>query len=64
MCEANAFLKKKEDTDYTEFLTAVDIVKPTENGLLLENIFGERKIIRAKITGLQLVDHKILLEEE
>lgn len=64
MCEANAFLKKKEDTDYTEFLNAVDIVEPTENGLLLENIFGERKIIRAKITGLQLVDHKILLEEE
>ena len=64
MCEANAFLKKKEDTDYTEFLNAVDIVEPTENGLLLENIFGERKIIRAKIAGLQLVDHKILLEEE
>ena len=64
MCEANAFLKKKEDTDYTELLNAVDIVEPTENGLLLENIFGERKIIRAKIAGLQLVDHKILLEEE
>ena len=64
MCEANAFLKKKEDTDYTEFLNAVDIVEPTENGLLLENIFGERNIIRAKIAGLQLVDHKILLEEE
>ena len=64
MCEANAYLKKKTDADYTELLSAVDIVEPTENGLLLENIFGERKIIRAKIAGLQLVDHKILLEEE
>ena len=64
MCEANAYLKKKKDTDYTELLSAVDIVEPTENGLLLENIFGERKIVRAKIAGLQLVDHKILLEEK
>lgn len=63
MCEANAYLKKKNQEDYVELLAFVDKVEPTENGLILESIFGERKILSAKIKELQLVDHKILLEE-
>jgi len=63
MCEANAYLKKKNQEDYVELLACVDKVEPTENGLILESIFGERKILHAKIKELQLVDHKILLEE-
>jgi len=38
-------------------------VEPTEDGLLLENIFGQRKILKARIKKLALVDHKILLEQ-
>lgn len=63
MCEANAYLKKKNENQYEELLTAVDSVLPTEDGVVLESIFGERKILKARIKELQLVDHKILLEE-
>lgn len=63
MCEANAYLKKKNQEEYEELLDAVDKVIPTDTGLILESIFGERKILKAKISELQLVDHKILLEE-
>lgn len=63
MCEANAYLKKKNQEEYEELLDAVDKVIPTDTGLILESIFGERKILKAKISELQLVDHKILLDE-
>ena len=64
MCEANAYLKKKEEEKYKELLAFVDKVEPKEDGgLILESIFGDRKMFKAKIKELQLVDHKILLEE-
>ena len=63
MCEANAYLKKKNQEEYEELLAFVDKVEPTETGIVLESIFGERKILKAKIKELQLVDHKILLED-
>ncbi len=64
MCEANAYLRKQGAEDEL-FLEMVDRVVPYEEGsLLLEDIFGRRKIIRAKIVELALVDHKIILERE
>lgn len=62
MCEANAYLRK--DGQEELFLEMVDRVVPFEDGLLLEDIFGKRKIIKAKIVELALVDHKIILEKE
>ena len=64
MCEANAYLRKQGAEDEL-FLEMVDRVVPYEEGsLLLEDIFDRRKIIRAKIVELALVDHKIILERE
>lgn len=64
MCEANAYLRKQGAEDEL-FLEMVDRVVPYEkDSLLLEDIFGRRKIIRAKIVELALVDHKIILERE
>ncbi|HBG22815.1 MAG TPA: RNA-binding protein, partial [Peptococcaceae bacterium] len=46
------------------FFENVDRVEPQEDGgVMLENIFGQRKMIRARIKELALVDHKIILEE-
>lgn len=61
MCEANVYLKKGQD----EILLVenVDRVVPQEDGILLEDIFGRRKLVRAKIKEMALVDHKIFLEE-
>jgi len=62
MCEANAYLRK--DGQEELFLEMVDRVVPFEDGLLLQDIFGKRKIIKAKIVELALVEHKIILEKE
>ncbi|MCL4442464.1 MAG: CooT family nickel-binding protein [Firmicutes bacterium] len=62
MCEANAYLRK--DGKEELLLEMVDKVIPSEEGLVLEDIFGRRKIVKARIAELALVDHKIVLEKE
>lgn len=61
MCEANAYLWK--DGEERKLFENVDRVQPHERGLLLEDIFGRRLILEARIKELALVDHKIILEE-
>lgn len=63
MCEANAYLVNKNGKREL-YMESVDKVVPQDEGLLLENIFGVRKQIKARIVGLELVEHKILLEKE
>lgn len=62
MCEANAYLRKNGQEEL--ILEAVDKVLPQEDGLVLEDIFGRRKMIKARIAELALVDHRIILEKE
>ncbi|KJS14515.1 MAG: RNA-binding protein [Peptococcaceae bacterium BRH_c4b] len=62
MCEANAYLRQSGKEEL--FLEMVDKVLPHEDGLVLEDIFGRRKIVKARIAELALVDHKIILEKE
>jgi predicted RNA-binding protein len=61
MCEANAYLVKENDK--VLLMESVDSVSPSENGLLLVNIFGEQKFVKGYIESLSLVDHKIYLKE-
>lgn len=64
MCEANVYINKEDDTEEL-FLENVNIIMPTENGdLLMENIFGERKLIRASIKEMELVNHRIVIKKE
>lgn len=60
MCEANAYLVEGDREEM--ILEAVDRVVPHEDGLLLEDIFGRRKIVKARIKELALVEHRIILE--
>ena len=62
MCEANAYLIEGEQTKLV--MEAVETVEPTEDGLRLENIFGEQKFLKAHIHALKLVDHKIFLQTD
>ena len=62
MCEASAFIRKKGEEEYALLLSGVDTVIPTEEGIMMESIFGEKKFIKAKINEMHLVDHKIFLE--
>jgi len=61
MCEANAYLLKEGKEEL--ILEAVDILEQTEEGKIrLANIFGEQKLLDAKVKSMSLVNHKIILE--
>jgi predicted RNA-binding protein len=61
MCEASAYLIK--DGEETLFMENVDILRPEKNGIYLQDIFGGQRSIKARIRELNLVEHRILLEE-
>jgi len=61
MCEANAYLLKDGKEELV--LEAVDIVENEGDKLRVANIFGEQKILKARIRSMSLVEHKIILEE-
>lgn len=61
MCESNVYL----DSDGKEemFMESVDIIKPEDGKLYLKSIFGEQKLVEAKIKEISLVDHRIVLKK-
>jgi predicted RNA-binding protein len=61
MCQSNAYLIKNGGEQLV--MEDVSLVKPQGDGLLLVGILGETKQLKARIKELQLMDHRILLEE-
>jgi predicted RNA-binding protein len=61
MCEANAYLFKEGKEEL--ILEDLMILRPEGAELYLQNIFGEQKRIKARIKELNLVDHRVILEE-
>ena len=61
MCEANAYLIKDNETEL--IMEAVDTVEPEGDGIKLVSIFGDQKILKARIHSLSLVDHKVFFKE-
>jgi predicted RNA-binding protein len=61
MCEANVYMLDK-DGKHNLILESVDKVIPYGDEILLENIFSQRKIVKAKIKEMALVEHRIVLE--
>jgi predicted RNA-binding protein len=45
-------------------MEAVDTIEPENGDLRVVNIFGDQKVVRARIKSLSLVDHKVFLEEK
>lgn len=62
MCEAHAYIRKDGKDEL--LLESVDKVIPIDGELHLENIFGQRKIVKGRIIEMALVEHKIVLEKE
>ena len=62
MCEANAYLRS--DGKEEMLMEMVDKIIPQDGGLVLEDIFGRRQVIKARIAELALVEHRIVLEKE
>ncbi|MCK4379110.1 MAG: CooT family nickel-binding protein [Deltaproteobacteria bacterium] len=61
MCEANAYLKKSEEESLM-IMENVYNLKPEDGKILLENIFGEQKLVDAEIGQISLMEHKIILQ--
>lgn len=62
MCEANVYMNRNGQEELV--MEKVDRLVPgDENNIFMENIFGERKVVKAEIKELQLVHHRIILEE-
>ena len=61
MCEANAYLAKEREEELV--LEDIMILRPEDGQIYLQNIFGEQKRIKARIKEMNLVDHRIILEE-
>ncbi|MBC8016352.1 MAG: CooT family nickel-binding protein [Sporomusaceae bacterium] len=60
MCEANVYLINKDVEEL--LLERVDKIIPNNGEVYLENIFGQRKTVSARIKELHLVDHRVVLE--
>lgn len=61
MCEANVYMLGDDGTT-SLFFDSVDRVIPLEGDrLFLENIYGERKIVTARIKWMELVDHRVII---
>jgi predicted RNA-binding protein len=41
----------------------VILINPTEDGLLLKSLFNESKTVKARIREIDLLKHKVYLEE-
>jgi len=61
MCESNVYLIKNGQEELV--LESVSMVKPQGNKLFLQSILGEEKTVNARIKEINLMDHKIVLEE-
>jgi predicted RNA-binding protein len=63
MCEANAYFLRDDKEEL--ILNSVDLVQPQDDGgFLLVDIFGTQKIVKGKIKQMNLVDHKIVFEDQ
>jgi predicted RNA-binding protein len=62
MCEAAAYIIRNGQEEL--FLEDVDVIEPDGENLRLVSIFGEQKIIKASILSLNLVSHKVILQEK
>jgi predicted RNA-binding protein len=60
MCESTAYLLKDGREELV--LESVDILESKEDEVRLVDLFGEEKVIRARVKVLSLVDHKIIVE--
>jgi len=61
MCEAAVFLDK--GGDLKKVMDDVVEVRPEGDKLLLVDVFGEQKLVSARLKEVELMDHRIILRE-
>lgn len=61
MCEANVYVSNGSREEL--LLEEVNRITPDGELLIIEDIFGERKMIKGRIKEIMLLDHKIIIEK-
>lgn len=62
MCASSVYLIDREGQESLIF-EDVDKIKPSAEGVLLEDIYFKTMTVKARIKEMALVDHRIVLEE-
>ncbi len=62
MCEVDAYLVRKDGTE-EKVLEKVYLIEPEENGVRIENLFGEQKVVTHPIWKIDLAGYKLLFKE-
>ncbi|MBW1900692.1 MAG: CooT family nickel-binding protein [Deltaproteobacteria bacterium] len=60
MCESAAYILRDGTEDL--IVESVEILEIDNGQVKIRNLFGEERIIKARVKTLSLVDHKIILE--
>ena len=60
MCESTAYILRNGKEEVV--LEDVDAMEREGDMIKIRNIFGEEKLVKARLKRLSLVDHKIILE--
>lgn len=59
MCEARVVIDK--DGEREEIMESVARIEPKGDKLILVDLFGEQKILNAKLKEINLLDHEVVL---
>ncbi|HQN20148.1 MAG TPA: CooT family nickel-binding protein [Syntrophobacteraceae bacterium] len=62
MCEANAYLMK--DGEEELIMKSVDILRPENGSIYLQDVFGQQRWVNARIKEMNLVEHRIVFVED
>lgn len=62
MCEAHAYLTREGKEELV--MQSVEVLRPEGDQLYMQSIFGEQRWIKAHIKEMNLVQHRIVLEED
>ena len=62
MCEASAYILKNGREELV--LESVESLEDNNGEVQMVSIFGEQKLIQGKVKTFNLLDHKIVLEED
>ena len=62
MCEAVVYIEREGRQE--KLMEDVVEVKPEEGKLVLIDVFGEQKVVSARIREVRLMEHEILLAEK
>jgi len=61
MCETKVYIEK--DGKKEEILENVINIQSEEDGLLLKDLFGEQKLVKASIKYIDFLKHEMILTE-